>query len=201
MVLKGMMTRPSGSHRDQLVLAAIELSNRLAPGHSNGVRFDPTDDPLEAVTTANDVCDLFYRKQTPFEVADAAQLWLLAERLHEVLLDLGRGDLPTAVPKINALLAEYPAQLHLSSEPPWSLHYQDHDATAVEGWQVGCCAALASWVSSGATAYISVCGADRCDRVFFDDTRSGTRRFCSPRCQNRHKVQAFRLRQAINRAR
>ncbi|GAA4184252.1 hypothetical protein GCM10022288_04710 [Gryllotalpicola kribbensis] len=197
MVLKGMMTRPSGSHRDQLVMAAIALTNLLAPGYSNGVRFTPPADPAETVSTANAVCEHFYRKQVPFTEDEAERLLGLAGRLHELLLDLADDDLPTAVPKINALLAEFPAQLHLSSTPPWSLHYQDHSASAVEGWQVGCGAALASWVSSGATQYISRCAAVRCDRVFFDDTRSGTRRFCSPRCQNRDKVRAYRLRQAI----
>lgn len=201
MVLKGMMTRPSGSHRDQLVLAAIALTNRLAPGFSGGVPYAPPSDPVEAVAVANELCDRFYRKQVAFVPEEAARLTALAGRLHDVFVDLAEDDLATAAPKINALLAEYPARLHLSSEPPWSLHYQDHGASAVEGWQVGCCAALASWVSSGATQYISRCGAERCDRIFFDDTRSGTRRFCSPRCQNRDKVRAFRLRQAIKNTR
>lgn len=191
------MTRPSGSHRDQLVVAAISLTNLLAPGFSNGVRFAPSGDPTEIVATANAVCEHFYNKQVPFRENEADRLLELATRLHELLLDLADDDLPTAVPKINELLSEFPAQLHLSSSPPWSLHYQDHSASAVEGWQVGCCAALASWVSSGATQYIARCAATRCDRVFFDDTRSGTRRFCSTRCQNRDKVRAYRLRQAI----
>ncbi|AYG02301.1 CGNR zinc finger domain-containing protein [Gryllotalpicola protaetiae] len=201
MVLKGMMTRPSGSHRDQLVMAAISLTNLLAPGFSNGVPYAPSEDPAETVAAANAVCEHFYRKQVAFTVAEVDRLLALARRLHELLLDLADDDLPTAVPKINALLADFPARLHLSSEPPWALHYQDHSASAVEGWQVGCGAALASWVSSGATQYISRCEAVRCDRVFFDDTRSGTRRFCSSRCQNRDKVRAYRLRQAIKDAR
>ncbi|MFC4242576.1 CGNR zinc finger domain-containing protein [Gryllotalpicola reticulitermitis] len=201
MVLKGMMTRPSGSHRDHLVMAAIALSNQLAPGFSNGVRYAPPDDPDEAVAIANELCDRFYQKQVQFVPTEVERLAVLATRLHGVFLDLARRDLPTAVPKINELLSEYPARLHLSSEPPWSLHYQDHAVTAVEGWQIGCCAALASWISSGATQYISRCQAERCDRVFFDDTRSGTRRFCTPRCQNRDKVRAYRLRQAIAQSR
>jgi predicted RNA-binding Zn ribbon-like protein len=32
--------------------------------------------------------------------------------------------------------------------------------------------------------------------VFFDNSKNGTRRFCSVTCQNRVKTAAFRLRQA-----
>ncbi|HEY0249827.1 MAG TPA: CGNR zinc finger domain-containing protein [Gryllotalpicola sp.] len=191
------MTRPSGSHRDHLVMAAIALTNRLAAGYSCGVPYTPPVDAGECVAIGNEICDRFYRKQVAFIPAEAERLKLLAQQLHGVLLDLADDDVPTAVPKINALLAEFPASLHLSPSAPWSLHYQDHSASAVEGWQVGCCAALASWVSSGATQYLGRCEARRCDRVFFDDTRNGTRRFCSARCQNRDKVRAYRLRHAL----
>jgi predicted RNA-binding Zn ribbon-like protein len=118
-------------------------------------------------------------------------------RLQVLLLDLAAGDVPAAIPQINAMLAEHPAALHLSETPPYSLHYQDHSMPAVQGWQVGCCAALASWVSSRSTDYIRSCAALRCDRVFFDDTRNGTKRFCSTQCHGREKVRAYRLRRAI----
>jgi len=193
----GMMTRPSGSHRDHLVLAAIALTNRLADGWSGGVRYAAPEDADECAAIANETCERFYRKQTAFLPAQAPELRTLARRLHDVLLDLAADDIPVAIPKINALLAEHPAALHLSTEPPYSLHYQDHGMPAVQGWQVGCCAALASWVSSKSTQYIRRCDAAQCDRVFFDDTRSGTKRFCGPRCQDREKVRAYRLRKAV----
>ena len=43
---------------------------------------------------------------------------------------------------------------------------------------------------------IGVCTAPRCDRVYVDASRNGTRRFCSTSCQNRVKTAAFRARQA-----
>jgi predicted RNA-binding Zn ribbon-like protein len=43
---------------------------------------------------------------------------------------------------------------------------------------------------------LGVCTADRCDRVYVDTSRNGTRRFCSTACQNRIKAAAFRARQA-----
>lgn len=197
MVLKGMMTRPSGSHRDHLVMAAIALTNQLAPGYSHGVAYSAPADPAECVAIGNEICARFYKKQVEFTMDEAERLVRLAQQLHEVLLDLADADIPAAVPKLNRLLTDYPASLHLSMEPPWSLHYQDHAASAVEGWQIGCCAALASWVSSGATEYLGRCEATRCDRIFFDNTRSTSRRFCSARCQSRDKVRAYRLRHAM----
>jgi predicted RNA-binding Zn ribbon-like protein len=193
----GMMTRPSGSHRDQLVYAAIALTTRLADGWAGGSRYSAPEDPAECAAIANETCARFYRKQTAFEPEQAADLKRLMNRLQDLLLDLAAGEVPAAVPKINRLLAEHPAALHLSEEPPYSLHYQDHSMPAVEGWQVGCGAALASWVSSQAVQYIRCCAAQRCDRVFFDDTRSGTKRFCSAQCHSREKVRAYRLRRAI----
>ncbi len=190
------MTRPSGSHRDHLVFAAIALTNRLAGGWSGGVRYSPPDDPAECAAIANETCERFYHKQTAFLPEQATDLKTLANRLHAVLLDLAADDIQSAVVQINTMLAEHPAALHLQVVPPYSLHYQDHSIPAVHGWQIGCCAALASWVSSKSTQYIRRCEAMQCDRVFFDDTRSGTKRFCSGRCQDREKVRAYRLRRA-----
>jgi predicted RNA-binding Zn ribbon-like protein len=42
---------------------------------------------------------------------------------------------------------------------------------------------------------LGVCTAALCDRVYVDNSRSGTRRFCSTSCQNRVKAAAFRARQ------
>lgn len=42
---------------------------------------------------------------------------------------------------------------------------------------------------------VRVCAADDCELIFFDESRSGNRRWCSmQRCGNREKVRAFRLR-------
>jgi hypothetical protein len=198
MVLKGMMTRPSGSHRDELVMASIGITNRLAVGYSGGALYAPPDDPAECADIGNRICKSFYHKQTLFVPEEADDLLRLAQQLHVIFLDLAAGELQAAVPKINVMLAEHPPSLHLSEEPPYSLHYQDHAMSAVKGWRVGCSAALASWVSSKSTQYIRRCEALRCDRIFFDDTRNGSRRFCGVRCQDREKVRAYRLRRVLS---
>jgi len=43
---------------------------------------------------------------------------------------------------------------------------------------------------------LGVCTAPRCDRVYVDTSRNGTRRYCSTSCQNRVKTAVFRARMA-----
>ncbi|MDQ1576475.1 MAG: hypothetical protein QOH55_1625 [Microbacteriaceae bacterium] len=191
-----MMTRPSGSHRDHIVEAAVELANLVAPGFSGGYPYDPPPDLAERARQANEVFSQFEDQWARFEAADGEELVRLGTSLHQVLLFLAAQDVGAAVPMINDLLRAFPASPHVSASPPWSLHYQDHSLAAVPAWQIGCSAALASFISSGAWAYIGRCEAERCDRVFIDETRNRSRRFCTPRCQNRDKVRAFRLRAA-----
>jgi hypothetical protein len=194
MALTGMMTRPSGSYRDQLVAASIDLANVLSSGYSGGYRHTPPSDREECAGVANEIFARFHEQSPRFGAADHAGLIRLAEGLQGVFLHLADGDVAGAVPIVNVLLQEFPTSPHLSSSAPWSFHYHDHSMPPVAGWQVGCAAALGSFISSAAWQYIGRCGATSCDRVFLDDTKNGSRRFCTPRCQNRAKVRAFRLR-------
>jgi predicted RNA-binding Zn ribbon-like protein len=197
MVLRGMMTRPSGSHRDHVVEASIELVNLLAPGYSGGYAYAPPADVDELARLGNDAFAQFNGSWPPFEAREGTELTELATALHQVFLNLAEQDVGSAVPLINELLRAYPASPHVSTSPPWSLHYHDHSLPAVPAWQIACAAALGSFVSSGAWQYIGRCEAERCDRVFIDDTKNRSRRFCTKRCQNRDKVRAFRLRAAL----
>jgi hypothetical protein len=200
MALPGMRSRPSGSHRDQVVQAAVELANELGPGYAGGLPYEPTPDPAERAAIGNRVFARFHESSVPFEPEESEHIGRLAAALHDVFLLFAAGEVAETVPMINALLREFPAAPHISAEPPWSLHYHDDALPAAPGWQIGCAAALGSFVSSGAWRYIGECEAERCDRVFLDDTRNRSKRFCSTRCQNREKVRSFRLRQATARA-
>jgi len=52
-----------------------------------------------------------------------------------------------------------------------------------------------SWAEfQGVYDRLGVCTAPRCDRVYVDTSRNGTRRYCSTSCQNRVKTAAFRAR-------
>lgn len=188
------MTRPSGSHRDRIVVASVDLANFLSTGHSGGYTYMPPSDPEECARRANEIFAQFHDHWPQFGSGDHLGLVRLAEALHDVFLCVAAHDVGGAVPLVNALLREYPASLHLSMSPPWSLHYHDHSMPPVKGWQVGCAAALGSFISSGAWQYIGRCEAVHCDRIFLDDTKNSSRLFCTKRCQNREKVRAFRLR-------
>ncbi|HEX8935998.1 MAG TPA: CGNR zinc finger domain-containing protein, partial [Pseudonocardiaceae bacterium] len=47
---------------------------------------------------------------------------------------------------------------------------------------------------SDCASRLGVCSAPRCDRVYVDASRNGTRRFCCTACQNRVKSAAHRAR-------
>jgi predicted RNA-binding Zn ribbon-like protein len=71
---------------------------------------------------------------------------------------------------------------------PWRLHFHGAEDSLATG--------LAVVLGSDLRGRIGVCTAPRCDRVYVDASRNGTRRFCSTTCQNRVKTAAFRARQA-----
>jgi predicted RNA-binding Zn ribbon-like protein len=184
----------SGSHRDRVVLAAIDLVNALAPGHAHGHVFAPGLSPVDVTNTANAAFAGFSDSQSEFEPRHAQESLDLALSLQRIFFALGSERVPEAIALLNMMLGKYPSALHLSVDEPWSLHYHDHTLPAHAGWSTGCAAALASFVSSGHWAYLGTCEAIACDRVFLDSTRNTSRRFCSVRCQNREKVRAFRRR-------
>lgn len=182
----------SGSHRDRVVVAAIELVNALAPGSAYGHEFAPQLTPVEVAATASSAFTGFSDSQSDFVSEYARETLALAASLHGIFVALGEDRATDAVPLLNAILREHPSSLHLSLEEPWSLHYHDHTLPAHAGWSTGCAAALGSFISSGHWHYLGSCDAVACDRVFLDITRNTSRRFCSVRCQNREKVRAFR---------
>ena len=181
-----------------MVEASIDLANALGPGYSGGYPIVPTPDAAECARLGNQMFSRFEEHSELFRPEEAPQLARLARALHDIFLLLAEQEVGSAVPLINALLREFPAAPHVSTSPPWSLHYHDHSLPAASAWQVGCAAALGSFISSGAWQYIGHCEAERCDRVFMDATRNQSKRFCSTRCQNRAKVRSFRLRAAMN---
>jgi predicted RNA-binding Zn ribbon-like protein len=186
--------RPGTSHRDRVVATAIDLVNALAPGSARGHQYEPNTQGEHLATVANATFSDFHDQPAVFQPSERDEILTLVMDLHQVLVALGESRLADAVPLINTMMAKHSFAPHLSAEEPFSLHYQDHNLPAPAGWTTGCAASLGSFVSSGAWEYIGVCEASQCDRVFLDDTRNQSRRFCTTRCQNRVKVRAFRSR-------
>lgn len=182
---------------DAVVGVAVRLVNALTPGEAHGRPYlPPAGDQLPAAVTAalrggrRDT-----REVTPDE---AAEFGMIASALRAVFDAVDAGRLDEAASEVNALLAFTGArpQLDRHDGEPWHLHFHGADDSLVTGWAAGCATGLAVVLGSELHGRLGVCTADRCDRVYVDTSRNGTRRFCSTTCQNRVKAAAFRARQA-----
>jgi predicted RNA-binding Zn ribbon-like protein len=109
-------------------------------------------------------------------------------------VDTGRVD--EAAGLVNAMLGRTGARpmLDRHDDQPWHLHFHAADETLVNGWAAGCATGLAVVLGSELHDRLGICTAPRCDRVYVDTSRNGTRRYCSTSCQNRVKTAAFRAR-------
>jgi predicted RNA-binding Zn ribbon-like protein len=106
------------------------------------------------------------------------------------------GSIDPAANLVNAMLVRTGAQpaLERHDGEPWHLHFHAADNSLVNGWAAGCATGLAVVLGGELYDRLGVCTAPRCDRVYVDTSRNGTRRYCSTSCQNRVKTAAFRAR-------
>jgi predicted RNA-binding Zn ribbon-like protein len=185
------------SHMDIVVAVAVGLVNRLTPGQDRGHPRPRLDGgQLAAAATAA------LRTGSPGTRAvsgpEAVQLRDIAAELRVVFSAVADGDVDTAAHQVNRLLAATGAHPWLDRHDgePWHLHFHGAADSLVTGWAAGCATGLAVVLGSDLHGRIGVCTAARCDRVYVDTSRNGTRRFCSTSCQNRVKTAAFRARQA-----
>jgi predicted RNA-binding Zn ribbon-like protein len=129
--------------------------------------------------------------------ADVPAFTALARQLRLVFTAAARADVDTAAAELNGLLARHPAHPYLSNEDGrWRLHHHPADAALVPMWTAICAEALARLIGAGYADRLGVCGRGGCGRVFIDESKNASRRFCSTACQNRVKAAAFRRRSA-----
>lgn len=178
------------SYTDAGVLTAMALAN--AQIAANGVAFEAVaqilsfDPPTRSMLTTRDVPG-FAR---------------LASSLRDIFIDLDEEDVDAAAAKLNVMLEAHPAHPHLAKEEGvWRLHHHPGDAPLVPMYTSICAEGLARMIGGGYAARFGICDAGGCVRVFFDNSKNGTRRFCSVTCQNRVKTAAFRSRRALERKR
>jgi len=183
------------SHVDAVITVAVSLVNTLTPGAARGRDYQPPAgaDLAEAVTAALRKGQPAARTVTASEAADLADT---AAELRMVFDAVHRGDVDAAAGQINALLAGTGArpQLDRHDGEPWHLHFHGRTDALAQGWAAGCATGLAVVLGTELYDRLGVCTARRCDRVYVDVSRNGTRRFCSVSCQNRVKAAAFRAR-------
>jgi predicted RNA-binding Zn ribbon-like protein len=125
---------------------------------------------------------------------DADALAAHARRLREVFDAVRDGDPAEAARLLNPLLRSTGARPQLDPLPGggWHVHFHGSDDSLAVGWAAGCTTGLALALGSDLAGRMGTCAADRCDRVFVDTSKNGSRRFCSTRCQNRAKTAAYR---------
>jgi predicted RNA-binding Zn ribbon-like protein len=186
------------SHTDAVLAVAVTLVNTLTPGQARGRPYAPPDGAaLPAAARAALQAD-GSSDRPPLALAEGEQVGAVAAELRPVFEAVAVGDVDAAARTVNALLAQTGAHPFLDRHDgePWHLHFHGADESLATGWAAGCATGLAVVLGSAEASRLGVCTAPRCDRVYVDTSRNGTRRFCSTACQNRVKAAVFRERQA-----
>ena len=177
------------SHTDVVVGVAVALVNLLTPGQDRGRGYQPPEgDERTAAVGA------VLRGQVTWE--EAAELCFVAAELRGVFEAVSAGAIDDAAAQVNALLIRTGARPELERHDgqSWHLHFHAADNSLPNGWAAGCATGLAVVLGGDLYDRLGVCTAPRCDRVYVDTSRNGTRRYCSTSCQNRVKTAAFRAR-------
>jgi predicted RNA-binding Zn ribbon-like protein len=78
----------------------------------------------------------------------------------------------------------------------WHFHATDSDAPLADRIRAEGALALAEIVRFGQSERMRVCAADDCSGILIDQSRNGSKRFCSVRCGNRVNQQGYRERLA-----
>jgi len=182
------------SHMDAVIRVAVELVNLLTPGERRGRQYQPPEGD-ERTASVNAVLRAGGgRREATWD--EAAGLCFAAAELRGVFEAVSAGAVDDAADLVNALLRHTGARPELERHDgqPWHLHFHAADRSLPSGWAAGCATGLAVVLGSEACDRLGVCTAPRCDRVYVDVSRNGTRRYCSTSCQNRVKTAAFRAR-------
>ena len=182
------------SHTDAVVRTAVALVNLLTAGSARGRAYQPPE-AEERTAAVADVLRSGRGRQAP-TWEEAASLCFVAAELREVFAAVDAGRVDDAAGLVNAMLGRTGARPMLDRHDgqPWHLHFHAADETLVNGWAAGCATGLAVVLGSELHDRLGICTAPRCDRVYVDTSRNGTRRYCSTSCQNRVKTAAFRAR-------
>ena len=178
---------------DVVIKVAVDLVNLLTPGEDRGRRYVPPegDDRTAAVGA---VLRGAAAREANWE--EAAGLCFVAAELRGVFEAVGASAVDDAARQVNALLIRTGARPELERHDgeTWHLHFHAADNSLPNGWAAGCATGLAVVLGGSRSDRLGVCTAPRCDRVYVDTSRNGTRRYCSTSCQNRVKTAAFRTR-------
>jgi predicted RNA-binding Zn ribbon-like protein len=185
------------SHTDTVVRVAVGLVNLLTPGSERGREYRPPEGEERTAAVSSLLRSGGGRRDASWE--EAASFCFVAAELREVFAAVDSGTVDSGAALVNAMLARTGARpvLERHDGEPWHLHFHATDDSLASGWAAGCAAGLAVVLGGELYDRLGVCTAPRCDRVYVDTSRNGTRRYCSTSCQNRVKTAAFRARLSL----
>jgi predicted RNA-binding Zn ribbon-like protein len=186
------------SHTDAVLAVTVALVNALTPGDAHGRVYSAPAGAEQAAAARDALNADGVARPRPLTASEAGALAGVAGELRAVFEALAREDVDDAAGRVNGLLARTGAHPYLERHDgePWHLHYHGIQEGLATGWAAGCAAGLAVVLGGPEWGRLGVCTAPRCDRVYVDTSRNGTRRFCSTACQNRVKAASFRERKA-----
>jgi predicted RNA-binding Zn ribbon-like protein len=164
---------------------AIDLANALA-----------VEDSTDVFAVVRDALTIDPSSVRRLRRHHAEAFTALANRVRHVVVALHGGDIDAAAGAINVMLAEQSAHPYLAKEGGrWRLHHHPADAELGAMWSAIASDALARLIDAGRSDRAGVCAAPDCERVYVDQSKNASRRFCSVTCQNRVKAAAHRHRQ------
>lgn len=185
------------SHTDSVVRTTVEIVNLATPGEARGRAYEvPGDSELAERLNAR-----FQSagSRSVVSAAEAAEFRPVAAELRPVFAAVAAGNLDDAAGRVNRMLDATGAHPELARHDgePWHVHFHARSpASKAVSWAAGCATSLAIVLGGEYHDRLGVCTAPRCDRVYVDTSRNGSRRFCSTACQNRVKAAAFRERRS-----
>lgn len=177
---------------------ALDLINELAVERASGRPIQP---PASAAAQLAAIGRALSRHDdihtAPFGVDGAAALTRAVRRLRSAVDACVDGDIPGAATVLNEMLRRHHAVPNLHGRPtqPLVLAFHAVGQDPVNSYLADMTTSIAMIIGTGRTARLRRCHAQECDRVFYDTTRNGSRRFCELACQNRAKASAYRARQ------
>jgi predicted RNA-binding Zn ribbon-like protein len=172
-----------------LIVELVNLSTTVSRGGSPSLRLDHAQ-----------LAAAFVEELSPTmagrvgDVLDAgARLTRLAAQLRAAIV---APDPAATAARVNAMIERYGAQPRLVDDvgQPFHLHFQGAGETVVESLGGEFATALALIVDRYGPQRLGQCQAHRCDAVYVDTTRNGSRRYCSSSCTARAKTAAYRSR-------
>jgi predicted RNA-binding Zn ribbon-like protein len=184
------------SHTDAVLAVTVALVNALTPGCAHGRPYQPPGGDQRAGAARDALNADGATRERPVSLTEADELAGVAAELRQIFESVADDDADRAATGVNRLLARTGAHPYLEKhdQEPWHLHFHGTDDALATGWAAGCAAGLAVVLGGPEWGRLGVCTAPRCDRVYVDTSRNGTRRFCSTTCQNRVKAATFRER-------